>query len=61
MTINNQKNNVLIVSLIFKLTQCTPVFLGLSLSPAHHTAGLWDKNLAREDGPDLLDCQYFHM
>lgn len=55
MTINNKKNNVLVVSLIFKLSQCTPVFLGLSLSPVPHTAGLWDKNFVREDGLDLLD------
>lgn len=59
MTINNSKNNVLVVSLIFQLSQCTPVFLSLSLSPVPHTAALWDKNFVREDGLDLLDCMYF--
>lgn len=50
---------MLIFSLIFKLPKCTPVFLGLSLSPVPHTAGLWDKNFFRDDGLDLLDCMDF--
>lgn len=60
MTLNNQKDNVVIVSLIFKLNQWSPVFLDLSLSPAYHTAGLWDKNCVREGGPDLLNCMSAH-
>lgn len=35
------------------------MFLGLSLSPVPHRAGMWDKNFVREDGLDLLDCMYF--
>lgn len=50
---------MLVVSLIFQLSQCTPVFLSLSLCPVPHTAALWDKNFVREDGLDLLDCMYF--
>lgn len=59
--INIQKENIVIVSLIFKLTWCSPAFLDLSLSPIYHTEGLWDKSHVREDGLDLLNCTPVHI
>lgn len=60
MTINNQKYSVVIVSLIFKLTPCSPVFPDLSLSPVYHTAGPWDKKCVGKVPQSLLNCVSVH-
>jgi len=55
MMINNRNDNVVIVSVIFKLTLRYPVCLDLSLSPVYYLVGLWDKNCVWEGGPGLLN------
>lgn len=61
MTLNNQKDIILIVSLIFQLTLWSPVFLDLSLSPDYFTAGLLNRNCVRKDGLNLLNYMSVHM